>query len=1077
MNLTPPRRHTEDGRERRVGVELEFGGLDAAGAAALVALHCGDGEPQPHGPHRYVVPSRLGEFVVELDTRFAHPAETDEAANAEGFIPTLKRVVASIDEFASDVAGRVGQLLVPTEVVTPPLPWTELALIDNLAAALRKAGAEGSAASAAYGFGLHLNPEVASTDTPYLLAHLRAYLLLSDWLRRDIHLDTTRRVLPHADPFPVEYSRLVLEPGYKPSTRRLVDDYLLHNPTRNRELDLLPLFCHLEEKRVRKALDDERIKPRPTFHYRLPDMALEKPDWRPTQEWQRWLEVERLAADDRRLGMLSDAFLLYAPIGNGEDWLRRSRMFRDDWRRGAFAVTHPRPRRVAGRHRQPRIRLPVNTGTEQFRQQFLPDLWAGLTAGAVLLPQAMAFGAALYAPLGLSAASGALAGLVGAACLCLMSGLIGRTHGLVSAPTGPALVLLGGALAAASAAGVANDQLPAALAVLTVTAGVLQLALGASGGGRLIKFIPYPVVAGFMTGAGLLMILSQIEPASGVSNQTPWSSHGWIPLLTTAVTFLTCQATSRLLPAVPATVAGLLIGTLMFHALLSFAPGTVPASWVVGELPGPESLHFALDVSLVPDLPWMALLPSALALALLTSLNTLLAAVIADTNTGARHDSRRELMAQGLGQISTGALGGMTGSATTGATVLASSTGGGRWCSTVVGLGFVFLVLAGGPVGTLLPMSALAGIIIHVAIGVLELDVLAWARRRRTRLDAAVALLVATVTVAWNLVAAVAVGVVIAIILFIRAQVMAAVVHRRSTGEQMRSVRVRSWEQRRLLDEHGARIVVYELRGNLFFATAERLLQNLLPDIERPIWLILNLRRVTQVDLTGIKLLDQVAARVDAAGGHLLFCDVHSGAGMGRKVKKTLRKTSPSGARYPVQTFIGMDEALEHAEDALLAELGCAPATERAHASLRDIDLCSAMSEQEVATLADALETRQLSTGENLFRAGQHGSELFIVVDGELEVSVRVGKRHHKRLAIYGPGTAFGGVAFMQPGARAADAIATRDCELLVLSRERFTVLAAHHPDVAVDLLFALGHQQAEYLRWSAREIRRLAEW
>ena len=347
MRLSPPRRHNEHGSERRVGVELEFGGLDTAAAAALVATHCGDdGQPQARGPHRFVVPSRHGEFTVELDTRIAHPSEGMADTGDDGFIPTLRRVVASIDEFAADVAGRVGQLIVPTEIVTPPLPWSALELVDDLAAALREAGAEGSAASAAYGFGLHLNPEVASHEPRYLLAHLRAYLLLSDWLRREIHIDPTRRVLPHADPFPVEYCRLVLDPGYRPSIRRMIDDYLLHNATRNRELDMLPLFTSLEPERVREALDDERVKPRPTFHYRLPDMALDKPGWKPTDEWRRWLEVERLAADEKRLGMLSDAFLLYAPIGNGEDWLRRARMFRDDWRRGSAA---PPLSRILGR--------------------------------------------------------------------------------------------------------------------------------------------------------------------------------------------------------------------------------------------------------------------------------------------------------------------------------------------------------------------------------------------------------------------------------------------------------------------------------------------------------------------------------------------------------------------------------------------------------------------------------------------------------------------------------------------------------------------------------------------------------
>lgn len=527
----------------------------------------------------------------------------------------------------------------------------------------------------------------------------------------------------------------------------------------------------------------------------------------------------------------------------------------------------------------------------------------------------------------------------------------------------------------------------------------------------------------------------------------------------------------------PGTVAGLVCGTLLFHALAKLGPGPVPTEWVVGRLPGPESVSFALGLDAVLSLPWMALVAPAFALALLTSVNTLLAAVIADVNTGARHDSNRELMAQGVGQLGTGLLGGMTGSATTGATVLASSIGGQRWCSTIVGAGFVFLVLVGGPVGTLLPMSALAGIIGLVAMGALERDIIAWARRRKTGKDAAIAIAVATVTVAWNLVAAVAVGIVIAVVLFIRAQVMAPVVHRRSTGTQMRSMRMRGAEHRHLLDQHGDRIIVYELRGNLFFATTERLLQQLLPDLDQPRWLILNLRRVTQVDLSGIKLFEQIAARLDAAGGHLLFSDVHRRAGMGRKVHKTLRKVSPHGARYPVQTFVGMDEALSHAEDALLGEFGGSAPASRQRVEPRDMEIWHSLSDEQMRALEAVLETRHLAAGEALYRSGELGSELYMVVHGELDMRVRISNHHHRRLAIYGPGTAFGGVAFMQPGPRAADAIAISDCEVRVLARDRFLELGRQQPQVAVDLLFALGREQAEYLRWSTREIRRLAEW
>jgi SulP family sulfate permease len=121
------------------------------------------------------------------------------------------------------------------------------------------------------------------------------------------------------------------------------------------------------------------------------------------------------------------------------------------------------------------------------------DVWGGLAAVAVLLPQAMAFGVALYALADLDAAAGACAGLLGTALLCTATGVFGGTRGLISAPTGPSLVLLSGAAAALAAAGLQNGQLLLGLAAVTVAAGIFQFLIGITGGGRLIKYIPFPV--------------------------------------------------------------------------------------------------------------------------------------------------------------------------------------------------------------------------------------------------------------------------------------------------------------------------------------------------------------------------------------------------------------------------------------------------------------------------------------------------------------------------------------------------------------------------------------------------------
>ena len=119
----------------------------------------------------------------------------------------------------------------------------------------------------------------------------------------------SRRVLRFIAPYPAAYERLVLREDYQPSLPQLIDDYLEHNPTRNRGLDLLPLFAHLDGPRVQRVVDDERVSARPTFHFRMPDSRVDDPSFRITEPWRAWLEVERLACDPERLAAQSRAAL------------------------------------------------------------------------------------------------------------------------------------------------------------------------------------------------------------------------------------------------------------------------------------------------------------------------------------------------------------------------------------------------------------------------------------------------------------------------------------------------------------------------------------------------------------------------------------------------------------------------------------------------------------------------------------------------------------------------------------------------------------------------------------------------
>jgi SulP family sulfate permease len=689
----------------------------------------------------------------------------------------------------------------------------------------------------------------------------------------------------------------------------------------------------------------------------------------------------------------------------------------------------------------------------------------------------MAFGVALLAPFGLTSAHGALTGLIGAVALSLASGLAGATAGLISAPNGPSLVLLSGGLAAVHATGISGPAILPALSAILLLAGAVQILIGLLGGGRLIKFMPYPVISGFLTGAALLMIISQYKAITKSGGDTDLAIWIWIPWATAALTFAVTDQLPKLLPRIPGTIAGLLAGTVFFLALTHFQ-GTIPAAWVVGALPDFDPKTVGASPAGLMGLPWKTIVPSGLALALLAATNTMLTAVVSDVATGLRHHSNRELFAQGVGQALAGVAGGMGGSSTTGATMVALKTGGRRWAELCAALSIAGIVLFGGPVGAYIPIGVLAGIVLQVAVRMIDLDVLRWILERDTREDALITVVVTGVTVAYDLITAIAIGVAITILLYLRAQVRAPIIHRHSTGTQIRSSRSRPRKHRELLDLHGGRISFYELRGDLIFATADQLYEQLRPDLDQPVWVILHLRRVAQVDLTGIKILWQIGKRLKEHGGQLIFCTLAGVKGLDEEVEEALQKVSLEHKPPHVPTFNGTDEALEFAEDALLAALGAEPQIASRAVPLADSDLCRGMAPENVAFLHEVMQPVHLAKGERLFAAGEHGDCLYVVLRGEMEIRLPTTGIHFKRLGLYGPRTFFGEVAFFDNGPRTADAVAIDEVDLLRFDQEAMARLIREEKEGAViALLTALGKAEVHHLRWSITELSRLLQW
>ncbi|MFW5844820.1 MAG: amidoligase family protein, partial [Planctomycetota bacterium] len=280
--------------------------------------------------HRFniSVQSEVGTFAVTADSTPLHEAKHRAILDAMG--------LGRREELLRGLEGglqRLASPLVPVEIATPPILWNELERCDALRETLRRAGGEGTGQSPLYGFGLHLNPAVAALDAAHILAHLRAFLLLEPWLRRQCEVDRTRSFLPFIDHFPGAYRAQVLDPTYRPDLQDLMADYCRANPTRNRPLDLQTLFAHLDEDYVRDHTDrPDLLSPRPTWHYRLPDCALDDPDWRVVGEWNRWVLVEHLATDPERLQELLRDPALVSGHGGLRGWSERLQHWLTDLR-------------------------------------------------------------------------------------------------------------------------------------------------------------------------------------------------------------------------------------------------------------------------------------------------------------------------------------------------------------------------------------------------------------------------------------------------------------------------------------------------------------------------------------------------------------------------------------------------------------------------------------------------------------------------------------------------------------------------------------------------------------------------
>ncbi|MBI3523466.1 MAG: SLC26A/SulP transporter family protein [Betaproteobacteria bacterium] len=732
----------------------------------------------------------------------------------------------------------------------------------------------------------------------------------------------------------------------------------------------------------------------------------------------------------------------------------------------------------------------TNTTTWQ-RSGIGGDVWGGLAAMLVALPSAIAFGVIIFSPLGGAlAAQGALAGILGATALGLIAPACGGSARLITAPSAPAAAVLSALAVNFVQDGVAAQTTLLLLGMIGLLAGLLQIVLGVAGIGKLIKFMPYPVVSGYLSGVGLIIIGSQIPKFLGVAggsglldalgNPSDWI---WQSMLVGTVVIVAMLLMPRLTRKVPAPILALLAGVAAYLLLGLPYPALLDTRHnplLIGALGnGDESLgesvilHWQALNGLGLDSAIKVFVP-ALTLAVLLSIDTLKSCLVIDAMTGSHHDSDRTLAGQGLGNIASALVGGIPGSGTMGASLINVSSGGKTRLSGLMTGAFslaAYLLLS--PLLAWVPIAALSGILIVIGFRMIDRRSLAFFFTPSTRFDFLVILSVILVAIFGNLITASGVGVGLAILLFIREQTRSSVVRNRIEGREILSKRSRLNNDRELPEQEGDGMVVFELQGSLFFGTASQLQAALEPETATRKYVILSMRRVQSLDVTATHVLEQIKDRLEENNAYLVFCDIPKGLPSGLKMKRFLKDTGVVRPTNKAFAFRQLDDALEWVETHTAAEIPVAQA-EAVALDLRDMPVFAGCSAEALAEVETSVESRFVKTGKRLWKAGAVGGSLFLIRRGTVKITLPIGKKENYHLATAGAGDIVGTIGFLNDSGHVADALALVDVEVYVLTRERFDTLAERQPGLALIIVEHLARNLSDRLRVTVSEVQAL---
>lgn len=727
------------------------------------------------------------------------------------------------------------------------------------------------------------------------------------------------------------------------------------------------------------------------------------------------------------------------------------------------------------------------------------DVFGAVSAATINLPMAIGYGITGFFALGNDFIPQAvILGVSATIFSCLFTALFSGTPTLISGPSGPLTIVLISIVAKLQNTIAPFTQLQnhyalviGSAALCLIIGGLLQSLLGFFRIGSLVKYVPYPVISGFVNGIALSLILHQLPNLLGIDISYKFfdvirflHSTDSATLLIGVFTFGSVILARRYISNLSPPLFGLLAGTTAYYLMHAAVPAAVSGR-VIGDIRidllttafvgvSWRVFDFKLVASVLPDVLFFGMI-----ICLISSVETLMSSAAIGYRTGDRFDSNKDLVGQGIGNVAAAFFSAMPASGSLVRSFANLNSGAKtRWSGVMCSLLILLIFLLAYQYLGRIPLTVLSGVIVAIGFSLFDLSEFflfrAALRSKRLNRDIELNLLinltVIVLTVAVDLTLAIIAGILITTANFV-VKTGKSVVRRKYRCNQVRSKRVRNMEQTRIIKDHGSKILVVELQGPIFFGSGEEVAREIDASKHDAEYIVINMKRVSEIDHTGTRYLLQIHNSLKKQDKTLLISHISEGD----RLWDTLSYADAFDKIGRENFFLDMDRALEYAEDQILCgELIETP--DRQYA-LSEMDILAGFSEKEIKIVENRLVLENYMSGDVIIREGDRDRDLFMLARGMVSVKMQLqNNRRERRLNSIIAGVTFGEIALLDNKPRSADVVTESDVTIYRLTYDKFLDLQQSEPNVANKLILNMALNLSTRLRLNTEEIKVLVE-